>query len=173
MQPNLRPWGTDMAARTDLALLNCSLARALAAAGDGWSMLIARDAFLGARRFGEFRLSLGIAKNILADRLAHLVGHGILERSGPARRPRYALTEKGEALLPALLALMQWGDRWQSADKPPILVTDAGGKPVAPVAVRGARRALEAREVRFQPGPGASKRTGAYIKLMQARGSRS
>jgi len=158
-----------MTAKTDLAKLNCSLARALAAVGDSWSMLIARDAFLGARRFGEFQASLGIAKNILAARLAHLVGHGILERSGPVRRPHYALTQKGEALLPALLAFMQWGDRWQSANRPPMLATDADGNPLALLALRSAEGRLAPQQVRFQPGPGATKRTGAYIKFMQAR----
>lgn len=162
-----------MTTKTDLAQLNCSLARALAAVGDGWSMLIARDAFLGARRFGEFQASLGIAKNILAARLTHLVGHGILERSGPPRRPHYALTKKGEALLPALLAFMQWGDKWQSANRPPILATDLDGKPLASLALRSAKKNLEPREVRFHPGPGATGRTGAYIKFMQARSHRS
>jgi DNA-binding HxlR family transcriptional regulator len=140
-----------MPGKTDLAKLNCSLARALEIVGDWWTMLIIRDAFLGSSRFGEFSASLGIAKNILAARLDDLVKNGILRRDGTARRPRYRLTHKGQALLPALLALMQWGDKWASANRPPILATDCNGAAVVPVEVRTRKAALDPAQIRFVP----------------------
>ena len=91
----------------------CSIARTLEIVGDRWTLLIVRDAFLGIRRFDQFSESLGIASNVLADRLDRLVGEGILERvpygDHPARH-EYRLTEKGLGLRVALIALMQWGD---------------------------------------------------------------
>src|ERR1700733_3178782 len=125
-----------MPGKTDLSQLNCSLARTLEVVGDWWTLLIVRDAFLGVRRFGDFQKSLGIAKNILAERLDRLAETGLLERGGSERRPAYQLTDRGRALLPAMVALMQWGDRWASANKPPVIVTDAKGRPVSPVHLR-------------------------------------
>lgn len=91
----------------------CGVARPLDAIGDGWSLLIVRDAFDGLRRFGEFQKNLGLAKNILADRLRNLVAHGVLEAvpasdGGPYQE--YVLTEKGRGLFPVLVALRQWGE---------------------------------------------------------------
>ena len=100
---------------------NCSIARALELVGERWTLLIVRDAFLGLRRFDEFQDSLGVARNVLAERLNRLVGEGILERNAYSERPprfEYRLTEKGRDLAIPLLALMQWGDRHLS-DKPP------------------------------------------------------
>ena len=89
--------------------------------GDWWTLLILRDAFFGAQRFGEFQASLGVARNILANRLDGLVRSSILARQGSPRRPRYTLTDKGRALLPALVALQQWGDAWASVNGAPVL----------------------------------------------------
>jgi len=100
---------------------NCSIARALELVGERWTLLIIRDAFLGLRRFEQFQDSLGIARNVLTDRLNRLVDEGILERVAYSERPprfEYRLTEKGRDLRVALLALMQWGDRHLS-EKPP------------------------------------------------------
>jgi DNA-binding HxlR family transcriptional regulator len=152
-----------MPGKTDLSELNCSLARTLEVVGDWWTLLIVRDAFLGVRRFGDFQRSLGIAKNILAVRLERLAASGILARRGPDRRPVYQLTERGRALLPAMVALMQWGDKWVSADKPPVLVTDAKGRPVAAVRLKGLDGDVSAETVRFHPGPGATARTRAFF----------
>ncbi|HKT27012.1 helix-turn-helix domain-containing protein [Dyella sp.] len=91
----------------------CGVARPMDAIGDGWSLLIVRDAFGGSRRFGEFQKSLGLAKNILAARLRHLVAHGILETieaSDGSAYQEYVLTEKGRGLFPLLVALRQWGE---------------------------------------------------------------
>lgn len=153
-----------MPAKTDLSRLNCSLARALGAVGDWWTMLIVRDAFMGVDRFGEFQKSTGIARNILANRLQALVDDGILAKQGTSERPLYQLTQKGYDLLPALVALMQWGDKWQSAGTPPVELTDAEGEAVARVSVQSATgQAVTADTIRFRPGPGASKETQLFL----------
>jgi DNA-binding HxlR family transcriptional regulator len=157
-----------LADKTDLSKLNCSLAGALSIVGDWWSLLIVRDALLGVRRFGEFRQSLGLARNILADRLKRLVADGILVREGSERRPLYSLTDKGRDLAPAVVALTQWGDRWVSA-APPVMVTDPVGRAVEPVGITAAGRALGPGDLRFQPGPGAAPGTRAFLALMAQR----
>ena len=95
--------------------MQCSIARSLEQVGPWWSMLIIRDAMMGLRRFKQFETSLGIAKNTLANRLAHLTGSGILEKV-PAKDgsnyEEYVLTPKGRELAPVLMALAQWGDKW-------------------------------------------------------------
>src|SRR6266568_3071745 len=99
----------------------CSIARALEIVGERWTLLIIRDAFLGLRRFEQFQHSLGVARNVLTDRLNRLVEEGILERIAYSERPprfEYRLTEQGRDLAIPLLALMQWGDR-HLAHKPP------------------------------------------------------
>lgn len=101
--------------RTDLGHHPCSIARTLDVAGEWWTPLILRDVAYGVRRFGAIQEDLGISANVLADRLETLVAEGILQRSLYQQRPEryeYTLTEKGADLIPALLALMQWGDRW-------------------------------------------------------------
>lgn len=101
--------------RSGLAHHPCSIARTLDVAGEWWTPLILRDVAYGVRRFREIQDDLGISANILADRLDTLVGEEILEPVVYQERPRrheYRLTQKGAELLPALLALMQWGDRW-------------------------------------------------------------
>jgi DNA-binding HxlR family transcriptional regulator len=152
-----------MPGKTDLSELNCSLARTLEVVGDWWTLLVVRDAFLGVRRFGDFQRSLGIAKNILAARLERLTASGLLERGGSEARPIYQLTDRGRELLPAMVALMQWGDKWVSANNPPVAVTDEKGRPVAQVKLKSAGGDVSARVVRFQPGPGATARTRAFF----------
>lgn len=102
--------------------MRCSIARALDQVGPWWALLIIRDAMMGRRRFGQFQRSLGIAKNTLAIRLAHLVDSGIL-RKVPARGgsayDAYELTEKGQDLAPVLMTLAQWGDKWSAHEKGP------------------------------------------------------
>lgn len=119
---------------------SCSLPAALEAMGERWSFLILRASFNGLRHFEEFQSELGIARNILANRLARLVGHGILHRNTVAedrRKIEYRLTEKGFALLPTMVALRQWGERWETGvPASPILVDARDRKPIAPVAVR-------------------------------------
>jgi DNA-binding HxlR family transcriptional regulator len=102
--------------RTALADHPCSIARTLDVAGEWWSPLILRDVTYGVRRFAEIQADLGISANVLADRLESLVREGLLETHVYQQRPErheYVLTEKGADLTPALIALMQWGDRWK------------------------------------------------------------
>lgn len=104
-----------MPGRKDLGYLNCSVANSIEAIGDRWAILILRDAFMGVRRFEEFQNDLGIARNILSDRLDRLVDDGIFTvvpyQDNPPRH-EYRLTDKGRDLLDVLLAIMRWGDTW-------------------------------------------------------------
>ena len=117
----------------------CSLPAALEAVGERWSFLILRAAFNGLQHFEEFQSELGIARNILANRLAKLVQYGILERQpmpDDRRKIQYCLTEKGGALLPTMIALRQWGERWETGVPAfPILVDEQDRRPIQPVAV--------------------------------------
>ena len=105
----------------------CSIARTLEVIGDRWTLLILRDAFRGVRRFDELQRDLGIARNILTDRLQKLVDRGVLSKTPYQSRPvryEYRLTPKGRDLSPALVALMRWGDRWLAEDgRPPLVLT--------------------------------------------------
>ena len=108
----------------------CSIARALEAVGDRWTMLVIRDAFQGVRRFDDFQERLGVARNVLSDRLSRLVDEGILEKRLYQARPRrfeYRLTPKGIDLFPALISLMKWGDRHApDPGGPPMVVLHKG-----------------------------------------------
>ena len=113
----------------------CSIARTLEVIGDRWTLLILRDAFKGVRRFDDLQRDLGIARNILTDRLQKLVDHEVLERTPYQSRPlryEYRLTAKGRDLSPALVALMHWGDKWLAEDgRPPLVLTHKRcGEPV-------------------------------------------
>src|SRR5689334_24767201 len=97
------------------AALSCPLPPAVELIGENWAFLILRGALNGLQHFEEFQAGLGIARNILSDRLAKLVAGGILKRlpdPGDRRKVIYSLTSKGEGLLPVVLALRQWGEDW-------------------------------------------------------------
>ena len=113
----------------------CSIAASLEVIGDRWTMLILREAFRGTRRFDHFQRDLGLARNLLADRLNRLVEHGVFHKVPYQERPvrfEYRLTPKGVDLSPSLVALMRWGDRWVvgEAGPPVVLVHDACASPV-------------------------------------------
>ena len=152
--------------------MNCGIAQALAALGDWWTLLVVRDAFFGARRFGDFERSLGIAKNILAARLAHLVEHEIFEKvdvGASGERFEYRLTAKGEALLPVLTTLREWSDEYVfGKGNEPVIVKDRRtGRRIPKLRVTDAdSRPLSRRDLRTVPGPGASAQT---IRLLQPR----
>lgn len=120
-------------------LLECSLPAALESMGERWSFLILRASFNGLKHFEEYQSELGIARNILANRLGRLVEHGILEREPcpeDRRKVEYKLTPKGEALLPAMIALRQWGERWETGVRAfPVLVDKRDNRPVAAIEV--------------------------------------
>lgn len=108
-----------MPRRVDLSAFVCSVARTLDVVGDKWALLVLRDAFYGVRRFEDFVRDLGIARNVLTDRLGRLVDGGVLERRPYEEHPprfEYRLTVKGRDLLPVLLTMMHWGDTWRGVD---------------------------------------------------------
>ena len=103
--------------------MTCSVAQCLEVVGEWWTMLIVRDLFLGVRRFDALQTRLGISRNILTERLDHLIAHGVVERRPYQERPTrydYVLTEKGRALWPVLNAMRQWGDEWSAPNGPPV-----------------------------------------------------
>jgi DNA-binding HxlR family transcriptional regulator len=125
-----------MAKRKSTKEDSCPVARALDVIGDRWSLFIVRDAFDGMRRFGEFQRSLGVARNILSDRLHKLVENGILEAvpaSDGTSYQEYVLTPRGTSLFPIVVALRQWGESQLFVDGEPhsTLVERAGGAVVA------------------------------------------
>ena len=103
----------------------CSIARTLAIAGEPWSPLVIRDVYIGINRFDDIQRDLGISRKVLAERLHHLVGAGMLERRPYSDRPprhEYALTAMGAEFMDVLMAMVAWGDRWTAGDDgPPIL----------------------------------------------------
>ena len=103
-----------MPSRKSLQAEPCPVARSVDCIGDRWSLLIIRDAFDGVRRFSDFQRSLGMARNILSDRLRKLVEAGVLElqtASDGSSYQEYVLTRKGQSLFPVVVALRQWGEK--------------------------------------------------------------
>jgi DNA-binding HxlR family transcriptional regulator len=116
---------------------SCSIARSLGVLGERWTFLILREAFLGKTRFAEFRESLGVAPDVLADRLATLVSHGVMEREpyqepGARSRSGYRLTPAGRELHVVLSALQQWGDEHLPRPEGPSMLrrVKSTGRPV-------------------------------------------
>jgi DNA-binding HxlR family transcriptional regulator len=143
----------------------CSVAGTLDIVGERWTLLVLREAFMGVRRFEQMQRDLGIARNILAARLQTLVGHGILERRRYSERPpryEYRLTQKGLDLYPALVSIMQWGDRYVAGKGGPPLVLrhKACGQHTEPhLACSECGEPLGARDVVAEAGPGAARRS--------------
>jgi DNA-binding HxlR family transcriptional regulator len=123
----------------ELAADECSLSAALESMGERWSFLILRAAFNGLHHFEEFQSTLGIARNILANRLGRLVQNGILARAplpDDRRKIEYRLTEKGSDLLPTMLALRQLGEKWESGClSNPVLVDERDKQPIGAIAI--------------------------------------
>jgi DNA-binding HxlR family transcriptional regulator len=145
--------------RTSFRAMNCSVAQCLEVVGEWWSMLIVRDAFLGVSRFDDFQARLGISRNVLNQRLSHLVDEGVLERVPYQERPTrwdYRLTEKGRDLWHVIVAMRQWGDRWAAPDGAPVqLVHRACGHVTEAVPTCSeCGEALHVRAVRAVAGPG-------------------
>jgi DNA-binding HxlR family transcriptional regulator len=157
--------------RTRFDSRECPVAQALEIIGEWWSLLIIRDAFRGLRRFETFQASLGIARNMLSRRLKALVAAGILERRPYRERPRryeYRLTEKGRDLMPVMISLMEWGNRWTApAAGPAVLLVDrATGAPIAPHLSLGGPP-LRHDAISLAAGPGAGPETRAAFALMR------
>lgn len=145
--------------RTSVKSMNCSIAQFAEIMGDRWSLLILRDAFVGVNTFSGFAKRLGVARNVLAERLENLVDHGIFERRRTrpeVERFTYELTPKGKALFPIGTAIMQWGDKWVfGSEGEPVRVLDREtGAPVQVVEVISRDgRMLELSDVQYAPGP--------------------
>lgn len=137
----------------------CPVARSVDTVGDRWSLLIVRDAFDGMRRFSDFQRSLGVARNILSDRLRKLVEAGILATqpaSDGSAYQEYVLTARGESLFPVVVALRQWGEQhlFQRGEPHSVLIDKRTGKPLPYMAPRnreGSTVAPQATEVRKVP----------------------
>jgi DNA-binding HxlR family transcriptional regulator len=140
----------------------CSAARSLELLGDRWALLLIRELMFGTHRFDDFASHLGIARNVLAERLNRLTAAGILVQRplrSDALRQGYYLTEMGEGLLPVLVGLLQWGDRWlQTPDSVPLrLIERSSGTELAPILLRSANGAeLTRQDLDWAPGPGAA-----------------
>jgi DNA-binding HxlR family transcriptional regulator len=130
------------------AALSCPIPPAVELIGEKWAFLILRGALNGLQHFEEFQAGLGIARNILSDRLAKMVAGGLLKRSSdPSDRRRviYSLTPKGEGLLPVVLALRQWGEDWGYGKMRVVLADRRDGRPVRKMCVQ----AHDGRELRL------------------------
>src|SRR5581483_1252543 len=139
----------------------CSIARSLEVIGDRWTLLVVRDLMLGHSRFDELLDSLGIASNVLADRLSRLVDEAIVERVPYSERPErfeYRLTQKGRELGLVLLALMQWGDRHISKKPPRIARRRSDRSRVSVVLVAADGSPVEPGDLELVRGPGAAGR---------------
>lgn len=122
-------------------IADCGLPTALEAMGERWSFMILRAAFNGVKHFEEFLSEIGIARNILANRLTRLTESGILHRTpcpDDRRKVEYRLTEKGLDLLPAMITLRQWGEKWGTdIMSNPVLCDQRDQQPILPVTIRG------------------------------------
>jgi DNA-binding HxlR family transcriptional regulator len=135
----------------------CSIARTLEVVGDRWTLLVLRDVVLGKHRFDQLLASLGIASNVLTDRLNRLVAEGILDRYCYRERPRrfeYRLTRKGRELGVPLLALMQWGDRYASDEPPRIARRRSDRSPITVRLIADDGSVVVPGDVELVPGPG-------------------
>lgn len=144
------------------AALRCPLPSAVELIGEKWAFLILRGALNGLEHFEQFQAALGIARNILSNRLAKLVDGGILERTtDPADRRKviYSLTPKGEALLPVVLALRQWGEDWGHGCQEIFLADRRDARPVRRIGVL----AHDGRELKLGDMMWVNRATGATV----------
>jgi DNA-binding HxlR family transcriptional regulator len=145
------------------AALRCPLPSAVELIGEKWAFLILRGALNGLAHFEQFQAGLGIARDILSNRLAKLVEGGILERnsdSADRRKVIYSLTPKGEALLPVVLALRQWGEDWGHGYQEIFLADKQDGMPVRRICVQ----AHDGRELKLGDMMWVNRTTGASLK---------
>lgn len=147
------------------AALRCPLPHAVELIGEKWAFLILRGAFNGLQHFEEFQAGLGIARNILSDRLAKMVAGGILQReSDPSDRRKvvYSLSLKGEALLPVLLSLRQWGEDWGHGTQEIVLADVRDGVPIRRICVQAHDgRELKLNELMWIEREDAQKKGGS------------
>jgi DNA-binding HxlR family transcriptional regulator len=147
--------------RKSFEAMNCSVAQTLEVVGEWWSMLIVRDLFLGVTRFDDFQARLGISRNVLTERLEHLVERGVVERRPYQDRPvrhDYVLTEKGRDLWLVVAAMRQWGDRWEAPGGAPVVsLHNACDHPLdVIVACEHCGVQVDRPDSHLVPGPGAT-----------------
>jgi DNA-binding HxlR family transcriptional regulator len=139
---------------------DCSIARALEAVGERWTLLIVRELLRGPQRFSDLEAALEVSKNVLAARLDKLVALKIVARSQyDAARDwnEYSLTRKGYDLFPVVNALMAWGDRYEAPNGPPVVIRHACGHPAGHLVVcEHCRETVNIKSVMEIPGPGAA-----------------
>ena len=159
MQPTI----VEAMRRASFTDMNCSVAQSLEIVGEWWTLLIVRDALFGVTRFDEFSTRLGIARNVLTQRLDTLVEHGVMTREPYQDNPvryDYRLTDKGRDLYPILVALLQWGDKYcADPDGPSLLIEhrDCGAPVEAVVQCAHGHGPLRPSESQTRPGPTARK----------------
>jgi DNA-binding HxlR family transcriptional regulator len=147
--------------RIGLQERNCSVGRTIDTIGDGWTFMVLRECYFGARRFEEFKSVLGLPRSTLTARLRNLNAAGLLERVQYSERPpryEYRLTEAGIDLYAVMLALMTFGDQWLAGPegKPLQLVHRACGHPCTAVVICSeCKQEVSAQRVSYRPGPGA------------------
>ncbi|WP_131741883.1 winged helix-turn-helix transcriptional regulator [Actinomadura roseirufa] len=139
---------------------NCSIARALEVVGDRWTLLVIRSALQGVRRFDDFQDALGVARNVLTDRLTRLCDEGLMRRVPYQERPErfeYRLTRKGVELWPAMMTLLMWGDRHYAPDGPPAIIGHRGcdGTLTPQFTCSACGAPLSPSDVDARPGPGS------------------
>jgi DNA-binding HxlR family transcriptional regulator len=161
---------------SELADERCSIARTVSVIGDRWTLLILRDCFLRIRRFDDFEARLGVTRHILADRLRKLVDAGVLEKVPYGDRPvrhEYRLTQKGLDLYPVMMSIVHWGDMHTAgkAGRPLLHQHLACGHQFDPVLTCSVcAEAVEPRQVRVLPGPGASRDHRPAARLGRSSG---
>ena len=158
--------------RKSFAEMECNIARSVEEVGDGWSLMILRNALLGARRFQDFEQQLNAPPNTLARRLQTLTERGFFVRREYAAHPpreEYELTEKALDFLPVLLSLATWGGRWLSPEGAPLEFMDPDtGAPISALVVdANTGRQLVAGRVAVRPGPGASRELRQAMKSVR------
>lgn len=144
----------------DVINSNCPVVQTANVLGEGWTLLVLREAFLGTRRFNDFEKRLGVARNILSQRLKTLVETGLLERRPSQEDKRvveYRLTPASHALLPVLVTMSQWATEWLGNGVPAVrFIERATGEEIPPLQVKNARGdVLHARDLKLIPGPAA------------------
>jgi DNA-binding HxlR family transcriptional regulator len=154
-----RPWMLDYDAT------GCTIGATVRIIGEKWTFLVLREAFNGVRRFDDMQRRTKAPRQILSNRLAHLVEEGMLykvpyQEPGQRRRHEYRLTQKGLDLFPILVALLHWGDRYAAAENgSQIILThrDCGAPVALELRCADGHTLASAREVTPLPGPGARK----------------
>jgi len=156
--------------RKSFSQMDCSVAQCLEVVGEWWTMLIIRDAFFGVTRFDVFQERLGIARNVLQQRLERLIEQKVMERVPYNEHPPrydYRLTTKGRDLWPVLNAMRQWGDDYAAPEGPPISLThkNCGKVAHADLVCSECGEPMDSRSVRAVAGEG--RRTGEHTLLVR------